>query len=182
MRTQPVIHTNRIRRGLSIAEVMLSLAISSMLLVGVAAAYNASASAAETNDRFFRVTQSGRVLMTQLVSEIRKADRVFVSAAPYDTIIVERRPDLRLPEEQSREFRYDAVAKTITLKIYYKRADGTTYQSPLYTLVRDVQAASFGPTKQVAGVDVRIPMTVVITTGSSTVRISDTTAPRKLTA
>ena len=33
------------RRGLSISEVLLSLAITSMLLVGVAAAYNASANA-----------------------------------------------------------------------------------------------------------------------------------------
>jgi hypothetical protein len=183
MRMAPLIHNNtRSRSGLSIIELMISLSISSMLLVGVGAAYNASANAAEGNDRFFRVTQSGRVLMTQLVAEIRKADTVVVSAAPYDRIIVTRRPDLRLTEEESREYAYDAAAKTVTLKIYYKRADGTTYQSPAYALVRDVQSASFGPTKQVGGVDVRVPVTVVITTGANTVRLSDTSAPRKLTA
>jgi hypothetical protein len=176
-----ILTTDR-RRGLSIAEVMISLTISAMLLVGVAAAYNASASAAEGNDRFFRVTQAGRVLMTQLVTEIRKADTVLVSPDPYDTLVIERRQDLRLAEEKSREFRYDAVAKTVTMKISYQRADGTTYQSPVYTLVRDVQAATFGPTKQVGGVDVRIPLTVVITVDSNTVRLSDTSAPRKLTS
>ena len=181
MRTQPSIH-NRTRRGLSIAEVMISLAISSMLLVGVAAAYNASASTAEGNDRFFRVTQAGRVLMTQLISEIRKADSVVVAASPHDSIIITRRQDLRLPEEESREYRYDSAAKAITLKIYYRRADGTTYQSPFFTLVRDVQSASFGPTKQVGGVDVRIPVTTVIAVDSNTVRLSDTSAPRKLTS
>jgi hypothetical protein len=182
MSNQPLIPTSGFRRGLSIAELMLSLAISSMLLVGVSAAYNASANAAESNDRFFRVTQSGRVLMTQLITEIRKADSVVVSAAPHDSIIIERRADLRLTEELSREYRYDAVAKSVTLKIYFKKADGTTYQSPVYTLVRNVEAASFGPTVQVGGVDVRIPVTVVITVDKNTVRLSDTSAPRKLTA
>ena len=179
---QPLIHNGRHRRGLSIVELMISLTISAMLLVGVAAAYNASASSVEGNDRFFRVTQSGRVLMTQLIAEIRRADTVVVSGAPYDSIIITRRPDLRLTEEQSREYRYDAAAKTVTLKIYYERANGTTYQSPVYTLVRDVQSAAFGPTKQVGGVDVRVPVTLVITTGPNTVRLSDTSAPRKLTA
>jgi len=72
--------SRRPRRGLSIVEVMISLTITSFLLVAVAAAYNASASAVEMNDRFFRATQAGRVTMNQLLTEIRRAD--FVACAP----------------------------------------------------------------------------------------------------
>ena len=170
------------RHGLSIAEVLISLAITSMLLVGVATAYNASANAVEGNDRFFRATQAGRVTMTQLLNEIRKAESVVV-APTYDSIIITRRSDLRVnTEEQSREFKYNSTTKKITLKIYYQKADLTTYQSPDYSLASNVIEAKFGPAEQVGGVDARVPVTVVIQSGSSTVRLSDTTTVRKLTA
>src|SRR5215218_4356873 len=74
------------RRGLSIVEVMISLTICSFLLVAVAAAYNASASAVEMNDRFFRATQAGRVTMNQLLTEIRRADAVQVFTDHIDVI------------------------------------------------------------------------------------------------
>jgi type II secretory pathway component PulJ len=173
---------HRSRRGLSIAEVLISLAISAMLLVGVATAYNASASAVEGNDRFFRATQAGRVTMTQLINEIRKAESINV-APTNDSIIITRRADLRVnSEEQSREFKYNATNKKITLKIYYKKADGSTYQSPDYALASNVTEAKFGPAEQVGGVDARVPVTVVIQFGGNTVRLSDTTTVRKLTA
>jgi type II secretory pathway component PulJ len=174
--------SSRHGRGLSIAEVLISLAISAMLLVGVATAYNASATAIDGNDRFFRATQAGRVTMTQLLNEIRKAESVVV-AATNDSIIITRRSDLRVnSEEQSREFKYDATARKIKLKIYYKKADGTTYQSPDYSLASNVIEAKFGPAEQVGGVDARVPVTVVIQLGSNTVRLSDTTSVRRLTA
>jgi len=169
-------------RGLSIAEVLISLAISAMLLVGVAAAYSASAKAVDGNDTFFRATQAGRVTMTQLMNEIRKAESVVV-APTYDSIIITRRSDLKInSEEQSREFKYNAATKKITLKIYYQKADGTTYQSPDYSLASNVTTAKFGPAEQVGGADARVPVTVVIQLGSNTVRLSDTTSVRKLTA
>src|SRR5205823_7082731 len=67
------------RRGMSIAEVMISMAIAALLLVGVSAAYTASADAVEANDNFFRATQAGRVTMTQLLTEIRRADSVLTA-------------------------------------------------------------------------------------------------------
>src|SRR3954469_10482361 len=106
------------RRGLSIAEVLISLAISTFLLVAVAAAYNASADAVEMNDKFFRATQAGRVTMNQLLTEIRRAD--FVACAPTsDSVIVTRPLVNRLPEEDSREYRYDAAAKKVSLQVFY---------------------------------------------------------------
>ncbi len=42
--------------------------------------------------------------------------------------------------------------------------------------------AKVGPAEQVGGVDARVPVTVVIQFGGNTVRLSDTTTVRKLTA
>ena len=174
------------RRGLSIVEVMISLTISSFLLVAVAAAYNASASAVEMNDRFFRATQAGRVTMNQLLTEIRRADSV-VCADTYDSIIVTRPEINQLPEEESREYRYDAAAKKITLQIYYKTPPpgNTAYKGPLYALASNVEAATFGPADQIKDatghdVDVRIPITLEVKIGGNQVRLSGSSAPRRL--
>ena len=165
-------------RGLSIAEVMLGLAITSLLLVGVSAAYSASANAVDGNDRFFRTTQAARVTMNQLLTEIRRADSVITSPT-YDMIYVERDPELRIPKEQAREFKYNSVSRTITLQIHFKNADGTTYKSDLYTLCRNVDEAKFGPPEKVSGIEVRLPVTVVVKSGGNTVRLSDTSGPRR---
>ena len=182
MRTERLMQTRPPARGFSIAEVMLSLAITSMLLVGVSAAYSASANAVDGNDRFFRSTQAARVSMTQLVTEIRRADGIDApdSPGPYDNITIFRDPDLRLNEEESREFRYNAAAKTITLQITFKRKlDGVIYKSPLYTLCRNVEEVKFGPPDKVSGVEVRVPVTVVVKSNGHTVRLSDTSGPRR---
>src|SRR3954470_5728397 len=114
----PATHSRQPRRGLSIVEVMISLTITSFLLVAVAAAYNASASAVEMNDRFFRATQAGRVTMNQLLTEIRRAD--FVACSPgYDLIYVTRPASVRAATmEDSREFKYDPATKKVTLQIH----------------------------------------------------------------
>ena len=178
MRTRHPASRRRRNRGLSIAEVMVSMTITSMLLVGVSAAYSASANAVDGNDRFFRATQAARVTMTQLLTEVRRADSV-LTAPTNDSIIITREQSLRVPEEQSREFKYDAANKRITVQIFYKKADGTTYASPLYSMCRNVPEAKFGPPDKLSGVEVRVPVTVVVASGGNEVRLSDTSGPRR---
>ena len=173
-------HAGARRRGLSIAEAMISLAISSLLLVGVAGAYNASADAAEGNDRFFRATQAARVTMSQMLTEIRRADKTF-TATTKDSIIITRPPEARLnAEEDSREFKYDSVAKKITMTIFFKRPDNTVYTKGPYTMCRNVEEATFGPAASVGTAEVRVPVTVVVKLGDNTVRLSDTSSLRRL--
>lgn len=179
---QPIVSV-RGRRGLSIVEVMISLTISAFLLVAVAAAYNASANAVEMNDRFFRATQAGRVTLNQLLTEIRRAD--FVYCAPtYDSIIVTRPKQNKLTDEDSREFKYDPVAKKITLQIYYKNTAGTTWTSPAYSLASNVELAKFGPPDKITDAtgehDVRVPVTVDVKIGGNSVRLSGSSGPRRL--
>jgi hypothetical protein len=171
------------RRGLSIAEVTISLTISSFLLVAVAAAYSASADAVEMNDRFFRATQAGRVTMNQVLTEIRRADSVLCSAAG-DTLIVTRPAETRAPTfEASREFKYNAAAKTITLQIYFDKA-GVKTTSPLYTLARNVELCSFGPPDKFTQADgtqaeIRVPVTVEVKLGTNKVRLNGSSSPRR---
>jgi hypothetical protein len=156
------------RRGLSIVEVMISLTITSFLLVAVAAAYNASASAVEMNDRFFRATQAGRVTMNQLLTEIRRADSVGCSAAS-DAIIITRPTATQTKDgvnvECERWFRYNAATKKVTVQVYFKRPDLSIYGGPVYSLASNVETATFGPPDTIpnpAGgtFDARVPVTI----------------------
>ena len=179
------------RRGLSIVEVMISLTITSFLLVAVAAAYNASASAVEMNDRFFRATQAGRVTMNQLLTEIRRADRV-ACAPGNDAIIVTRPPATATKDganiECQRWFRYDAVTKKVTVQIYYEKPDLSVYGGPVYSLASNVEAATFGPPDTIpnpAGptappLEARVPVTIEVKIGGNQVRLSGSSGPRRL--
>src|SRR5687767_5398211 len=176
------------RRGLSIVEVMISLTITSFLLVAVAAAYNASASAVEMNDRFFSATQAGRVTMNQLLTEIRRADSV--ACAPTSDSIMITRPTATATKdganvECERWFKFDPTTKKITVQIYFKRPDLTVYAGPVYSLASNVEVATFGPPDTIpnpAGglLDARVPVTIEVKIGGNQVRLSGSSGPRRL--
>ena len=166
----------RARRGLSLAEVLISLTISTFLLVAVAAAYTASADAVEMNDKFFRATQAGRVTMNQLLTEIRRADDVEVFA---DRISVFRPIQNRLPNETLRTYKYDAVNKQMKLQISYLPPAAP---SPWYSLARNVDQATFGPAETdgtPAARVLRVPVTLVVKIGNNEVRLSGSSGPRR---
>src|SRR4051812_14624612 len=77
-------NNRQLRLGLSMAELLISLAISAMLLTAVAAAYSASASAIEMNDQFFRASNSARVSMNKILSELRKCKSADVGTDNID--------------------------------------------------------------------------------------------------
>lgn len=64
------------RAGMTLVELLMSLAISATLLVAAAGAYNAAGAAIETNDQFFRSSQQARVCMGNFVKEVRQAQKV----------------------------------------------------------------------------------------------------------
>jgi hypothetical protein len=166
------------RRGLSFPEVMISLAITAMLLVGVSSAFVASSAAINHNDEFFRATQAARISLNQITSEIRRADVVQVTTTQIDV----QRPDedLSAANEIYRRFSYDSVGKRLTLQIFY--SGGTT--SPLYTLARNVASASFGPAEtgtDAAGLTVvaRTPISLRVTVGKNSVSLAGAAGPRR---
>ncbi len=62
--------------GFTVAELLLALAISAMLLVAVAVAFNASATNYRENEDIFRVTNSARQALFRITSQLRTADAV----------------------------------------------------------------------------------------------------------
>jgi prepilin-type N-terminal cleavage/methylation domain-containing protein len=187
MQSQNRIFVSRRRRGLSLIEVMIALAISAFLLVAVAAAYNASADAVELNDKFFRATQAGRVTMNQLLTEIRRADSVDVGTNYINVI----RPlptssggtGTRLAKETYRTFTYDATNKLVTLQVHYD-ATAPSPVSPVYTLARNIDAAVFGPAEigkdaNNADIVIRVPIQLVVRISSNEVRLSGSSGPRR---
>lgn len=62
--------------GLGLVELLLALAISSMLLVGVGVAFQASLNTVEENQEIALATQGARIVLHRMMSETRQADAV----------------------------------------------------------------------------------------------------------
>jgi Tfp pilus assembly protein PilW len=71
MRSQLYILQGR-HHGLGLAEALISLAITSLLLTAIASAFQASSSAVEMNDQFYRAQQSARISMNQILDQLRQ--------------------------------------------------------------------------------------------------------------
>jgi len=67
---------SRHKTGFTIAELLLALAIASILLVAVAVAFNASAINFRENEEIFRVVNNARQSLFRMTTQIRTADAV----------------------------------------------------------------------------------------------------------
>jgi Tfp pilus assembly protein PilW len=182
----------RHRRGLSLPEAMISLAITAMLLVAVAAAFSSSCQAIEMNDSWFRCTQAARVTLSQMLVEIRNCDSLQISpaTAPYTTISIIRPSFLAgsnqllyrvvgPPSEVSRSFTYNSTAQQITLQISF--SDGSV--SPVYVLASNVTNCQIsyvaGKDYNNASIPVQIALMLTVSTGGNTIELNGAAAPRR---
>ena len=172
--------TRRARRGLSMIEAMIAMGISSMLLVAVSGAFTASAQAVETNDQFFRASQTSRVVLHQMLGEIRRAD--LVQCDPLDTSYfdVMRPAEDITPFEVYRRYKYDSNTRQLTLTIY-KAGDVV---SARYVLANNVEAAAFGPPQKGNNANnvlvvQRLPVTVSVKVGSNYISLNGAAGPRR---
>ena len=176
--------------ALSIMEVMISLSICSMLLVAVASAFNASAKAVDVNDRFYRATQSARVSMAQILTQIRRAGTCDVNGtwnAAGDTVtgtgLSVSTPTINGQLPVFRTWQFDPAARK--LKFYNaSSATGTAY-----SLASNVSAVSFtgdmepdpqstNGTKRT----VRVTVDITVQVGPDTVRLTGSAVPRAVLA
>jgi hypothetical protein len=169
--------THRRRHALSLSELMISLAITSMLLTAIGAAFHSSAMVVQNNDQFFRATQSARVSLNLILTEIRRSDSVQVAANQIDII----RPAESMPaNEKMRSFKYDSANKRLVLFITH--LDNSV--SPEYPLAESV--VSNNPFTYDMGVDAnnaacvtRVSIALEVKVGASDIRLSGSTAPRR---
>ena len=75
----------RRRGGLSLAEVLIAGSIAAMLLLAIAAAYDAMAQSVEVNDRFNRAAQIARISVRKMVEEVRTAEACQVGTSDQQT-------------------------------------------------------------------------------------------------
>lgn len=165
-------------RAMTLAETMISLVITAMLLASVAAAYNASSTAVGANADFFRASQAARITMNQVVAEIRQCESVQVSSDHVDII---RSSTMLLPNEVFRRFQYDATNKAVKLTIY--GANNTTIAGP-YEMASNVTSAVFGPA--VTGADwnnaqvvQHVPISITVTVGRNFATLTGSAGPRR---
>ena len=158
------------RRGLSLAEVMISLAISAMLLTAVAAAFSASSEAIEQNDTFFRASQAARVSMTQILTEVRRANAVAVPGNNKSLSMITH-------DNKDRTYSFDSAAQKLKL------ITNDVLTDPDYTLASNCTSATFdvdtytdaGGVKHVN----RVAVTIVVKVDKNTIRLTGSAAPRK---
>ena len=169
------------RRALTIIECVISMAISTMLLVAVSGAFTASAQAVETNDQFFRASQTARVVLNQMLGEIRRADSVQCSSGGDTSYFDVIRPQEELTTgEIYRRYKFDPATRKLTLTIY-KAGDVVAAK---YVLANNVEAAAFGPPQMglnsaLKSVPQRLPVTVTVKVGSNYIALNGAAGPRR---
>ena len=184
-----------VRRGLSLSEVMISLAITSMLLTAIAAAFHSSSQIINENDEFFRATQAARVALNQMLTEVRRADEVVaedtivpmtatspqftVSKITSDLLPVSRPVGAHMSQEFMRYYRYDPAAKKLLL--YFQDATGKL--SAEYPLASNVQQSPFAwdeakssDNRQIAS---RVAISLEVAVGNNRIRLSGSAVPRR---
>lgn len=135
--------------GFTVAELLLALAISAMLLVAVAVAFNASATNYRENEDIFRVTNSARQALFRITSQLRTADAVDPNAPNNECSFI-----TAAGEDITYQFR---IAEN---KLYLI----TNIDSNEYVLCDNVTAMTFTKTPTDDGLDcksVQISITVV---------------------
>ena len=166
-------------RGLSLVEIMISLAITSMLLTAIAAAFQSSSQVIENNDRFFRATQSGRVAINQITTEVRRSDAIDDANISATLLPILRPAETRPANEAMRYYKYDATNKRIV--IYFKYTNGTL--SPEFPIAEAVQGNPFswdmGTDANNAVCVARVSVAIEVKVGSSDIRLSGSAAPRR---
>jgi len=147
------------RRGLSLVEAMISLAITALLLSGVAMAYHASTAAIEMNDQFFRATQAARVSLNQILDQVRKCQSGVVDSGSLD---------LTTDGGQTRLFWLDGSNLMLTMN-----APDTSVASS-YRLASNVKTLQFATDGK------SISMVVTVAVGPNQVTLCGSAFPRRL--
>jgi len=163
---------NRSCPGFSLVEVMISLAISAMLLAAVAAAFSASTAAVENNDQFFRASQSARVALNLMLTEIRRCNAVNVPSATRIDMITADLQDL------SFVYTYDSTRQTGKLMLI-KNDTGAQY-----TLADHVAAMTFANDTALGAGNVtyvaRVAIAMNVENKDNQVRLAGSAAPRRV--
>ncbi len=148
-----------LRAGLSLVEVLISLAITATLLTAVAMAFSASAQAIEINDQFFRASQAARVSVNRIVRDLRQCNNGTITGT--STLSVDT------PGGDTHTYAHDAVNKRLTFTLDPVPTPTT------YTLASNVESVSFFTDGN------SLCVNIVVTVGRNKVVLNGSAVPRK---
>jgi type II secretory pathway pseudopilin PulG len=146
---------------MGLIELLVALAISALLLTGVAAAFSASAQAVSINDEFSRATQSARVSINQIMMLARQCQSGTVTSSSLE---------LKMPNATRRLYALDAVKHELQVTLL------TNVPPEVHTLARNVEALEF----QTDPGGSSISMNVTIKVGNNMIRLNGSAMPRRL--
>lgn len=170
----------RSRHGISLPELLISLAIVAVLMTAVGASYSASASAVEMNERMFRATQTARIAMNRMLHDLRNAEVVTVGtlAAQSTSTVTDTFIDVINPDGSMVSYVYQPADRVV----YLVQRDAE--DEPQFVLARNVDSAVFTAdvqphpqTGQRRTVRVTIDLNVQVEQQS--VRLSGSATPRR---
>jgi len=113
-------------KGFTIAELLIALAITGILLAAVAAAFNASVENYSTNEDIFNATNSARQALSRMTSQLRTAEAVDPNSPNTQCSLI-------TAESDSITYRYNSEDN----KLYLDNAAGS------YVLCENVSAMTF---------------------------------------
>lgn len=166
-----------LRRGLSLVELMISLAISVMLLTAVAAAFHSTTTAIEVNDRFFRASQTARIAMTQMTAAVRQSDSCQVgTSAQQSGDAVNGATNLDIITPAGRIYSYVYAPTDRELRVVLQEATGEVTR----VLARNVVSCSFDSKLDLTPKrTVRVNMTLVVQVDGQRLLLSGSAVPRR---
>ncbi len=157
------------RRGLSMAEALISLVIAATLLTAAAGAFRASAEAVSQNDDFFRATQAARVTLNRVLSQVRRGTVDTASTSSALHLITDTGLDIN--------YNYSSSAQTIS---YVTNSITTDADS---ILAHNVSSASYsiqtGTDSTGATCVSRVAVQITVNVSGNQILLSGSAAPRR---
>lgn len=147
MLKQKQLNRRRARRaaGLSLVEVLISLAIVAMLLTATGIAFDAALKNYKINHDMASVSVSARNALYQMTTTIRSAWNLDPDTDPLDAIYVApngKSCSMRNANGDRVYYRYDESGKQLQVRIDYD--DPTLTDTPFYVLVDNVEPVTVG--------------------------------------
>jgi prepilin-type N-terminal cleavage/methylation domain-containing protein len=154
----------RYKTGFTIAELLISIAISAMLLVAVAVAFNASATNYRENEEIFRTINTARQALSRITSDIRTSLPDPASPASECTLDTAAGDNIT--------YRYDSAQNKLYLR--------TNNDGQQYVLCENVTDMNFSNTLTADGLDVKsVQISITVASGDAQRTLSTAAVARR---
>jgi prepilin-type N-terminal cleavage/methylation domain-containing protein len=156
-----------VRRGLGLVELLITLAITAMLLTAVAVATVASSNAVREADTFNRAAQTARVSLNLMLCDVRRGQPDPASCTSTQLRVL-------TAENIDKTYRYNATDKQILM------FNNDIAGDPGRVVARDVTALTFAAESSGTPTATRhVAIDIAVSVGRNTVHFNGSASPRQ---